>query len=332
MSERLPAAARRLLGWILLLAVITGGTALLLGVAVARTPVERTVELIVVPHPDDEFQTWSLVENRPDQYKVFVSLTRGEETGFCEPEIVETSLQANLDEVPPAPEPMGRWTPECAEARQSSLLGYLRQMSASDTTIPGDFGPMAEHIALPTDGVALCRDDDGATRCDASLRTARVWLDAQERGAVVFFDLGDGDLTQDEAAWALRSVLAHRAEWGLDADSRVGAMIGAFTNEGERCFSYPHPDHVAVHRTLWNVDFAAGPQVGATCFLDARQRMSAFVSASAADASFEVDADGTRRGAHGVHYGWLHSSTYPLAGARQNDLFMSFQSLWVRFN
>ena len=332
MTRGIPPRLRRILSWAILVAIVAGGTTALLAVSIARTPVERTVQLIVVPHPDDEFQTWSLIENRPDQYKVFVSLTRGDETGFCEPDIRARSVQTDLGELPPTPAPPGRWTPECAEARQASLLSYLGRMSESDPTIPGDFGPMTEFPALPADGVEVCRDDDGDIRCDDTVRTARVWLDAADRGAVVFFDLGDGDLTEGEAAWALRALIANRAPWGLDDVNRIGALIGAFANDSAPCYVYPHPDHLAVHQVLWDVDFGVGPQVGATCFLDPRQRMSALASREAADASFARDADGTRRGAHGVEYGWLHASTYPLAGVRQNDLFMRFQSFWVRFN
>ncbi|GAA1926503.1 hypothetical protein GCM10009775_18370 [Microbacterium aoyamense] len=331
MTAGIPPLTRGIIAWSILLAVVAGGTVALLAIAIARTPVEHTASIVVVPHPDDEFQTWSLVEDTPDEYKIFVSLTRGDETGFCEPDIRETSLQADLGERAPDPDPPGRWTPECMEARQNSLLGYLTQMSESDPTIPGDFGAMTEYTDLPAEGVEICHDDDGVRDCDASLRTARVWKDAAGRGAVVFFDLGDGDLTQDEAAWALQTLIANRDTWGLDP-ARVGAMIGAFANEGHSCYSYPHPDHVAVHQVLWNVDFGVGPQVGATCFLDPRQRMSAFVSPESAAAAFALGPNGERLGAHGRNYGWLHDDAFPLAGIRQNDLFMSFQSFWVRFN
>src|SRR5690606_18262181 len=73
-SERARAAVR----WIILVVAVCAVIGAMLGLAIARTPVERTVAVIVVPHPDDEFQAWSLIEERAAEYTVFVSLTRGE--------------------------------------------------------------------------------------------------------------------------------------------------------------------------------------------------------------------------------------------------------------
>ena len=327
-SERARAAVR----WIILVVAVCAVIGAMLGLAIARTPVERTVAVIVVPHPDDEFQAWSLIEERAAEYTVFVSLTRGEETGFCEDEARTGGLQPDLGERVPDPLPHGRWTPECAQAREGSLLGYLTQMAMADPSIPGDFAPPARYGPLPADGTDVCRIDDAVKHCPEELREVQVWLDRGDRGAVVFFDLGDGDLTEAEAIWAIQAVLDHRADWGMDAGYPVGSLIGAFANDSWPCYSYPHPDHLAVHSALWNVDFGSGPQIGATCFLDPRQRMSAIVSGASAEASFARAADQTRLGAHGVHYGWLHGEVYPLSGVLQNTLFMRFQSFWIRFN
>lgn len=319
---------RRIVAWGAAILAIVLAVVGVLAVASVRAPADPVSELIVVPHPDDEFQLWSLIADRPDRYRVFVSLTRGEETGYCEPEILAQSLQDDLGERAPDPRPPGRWTSECAEAREASLLGYLSQMAESDPTIPGDFGTMRAEVAPTEPDVEVCRDDDGTTVCDETARTLRIWEDRHGRGAVVFFDLGDGDVLPTEVAWAVRATLADLEQ--SDAPP-VGAILGAFADVDGPCFPYPHPDHVAVHQTLWDTDFGVGPQLGATCFFDPRQRMSAMVGDDAADASFEVAPDGTRIGAHGVHYGWLHAGTYPLATLRQDQLFMTLQSFWVRF-
>jgi hypothetical protein len=318
--------------WSLLIAVVAVLVGTLLALALANTPDERTVALAVVPHPDDEFQMWSLMADTPDEYKIFVSLTGGEETGFCEPEILAGALQEDLGEIAPTPTPTGRWTSSCEQARHESLLGYLTQMSEEDPSIPGDFGEPTVFGPLPADGLEVCRDDDGDVRCDEAVREVRVWEDAEGRGAVVFFDLGDGDLTPEEASWAIRSVIDRRGEWGLDAENRVASILGAFANVESPCFPYPHPDHIAVHEALWNTDFGAGSQIAATCFLNPSQRMSAIVSPGATDAAFAFGPGGVREGAHNRHYGWLHASSYPLSGFRQSSLFSWFQSFWVRFN
>lgn len=322
---------RTVLRWALLVVILAAVTAALLAIALANTPRERTTDLVIVPHPDDEFQVWSLLEQRPDEEKLFLVLTQGEESGFCEPDVLAAALQDDLGELPPEPEPEGRWTAECEEARRTSLLGYLSQMSLSDPTVPGDFSTAELLGPLPAEDTEICRIDDGVTRCDESLREVRVHVDRDGRGGVVFFDLGDGDLTPEETAWAIRSVIEHRAEWGF-GEHRIASVMGAFANDQWPCFSYPHPDHIAVHEALWSVDFDAGPQLAATCFLDPRQRMSVSVDQASVDASFEIEADGTRVGAHGRHYGWLHAAAYPVTRLSQSTLFQSFQSFWIRFN
>jgi len=320
------------LRWTLLVAIVAAVVGGMTLTATALTPATRTIDVLVVPHPDDEFQTWSLVEGRSHEYKVFAVMTHGEETGYCDEDLLDAALQAEQGEIVPSPAPAGRWSAECEAARQAAFLGFLSQMSESDPTIPGDFAPAAQvHGPVESDGTPICRVDDGTTRCDDAVRQVDVWLDARDRGAVVFFDLGDGDAALDEIAWALRSLVAHGTEWGLP-DAPIGPMIGAFANDGRPCHSYPHPDHVAVHMALWHVDFGVGPQLGATCFLDSRQRMSAVVSPAGLDAAFALAGDGTRIGAHGRHYGWLHNEVYPLAPSGQSELFMPFQSFWIRFN
>lgn len=319
------------LRWVVMVAAVTAVFAGLTVTASAVSPAVQTIDLVVVPHPDDEFQTWSLIEQRPDEYKVFAIMTQGEETGYCDQDLQAAALQAGLGELPPSPAPDGRWSDACAAARQSSLIGFLTQMSQEDPTIPGDFADAAVHGPLDAAGTPVCRVDDAVSRCDDSLREVDVWLDRQGRGAVVFFDLGDGDATAEEVAWAVQSTIRHGAEWGF-ADAPFGPVIGAFANDSAPCVSYPHPDHVAVHTALWEVDFGVGPQLGATCFVDPRQRMSASVTPSAVQAGFELAEDGTRVGAHGRHYGWLHSDVYPIGGIGQSTLFMPVQSFWIRFN
>lgn len=324
---------RAILGWTIILAVLAVTVWGSLTVAHARNPIHPSAPLFVSPHPDDEFQMWSLIEDRPLEYTVFVFLTRGEESRFCDPPAYSEALQENLGEVAAQPPPAGKGTQECIEGRINATLGFLSAMSQTDPSIPGDFGEPQQFFLPENTDLEMCRVDDGQRVCDETVRQVNIWHDVHDRGAVVFFHLGDGDLTPPTIEFALHSLLDSREQWGLAPELPVGAMVGAFANDGSHpCYAYPHPDHLAVHEVLWNVDFHEGPQLGATCFLNRYQRMSASVSSVAVETAFSVAEDGTRYGAHERYYGWLHSQTYPLAHVRQSALFHRIQTFWVRFN
>ncbi len=338
-SKRL-SGGKQILGWFIVITLIIATVVGSVAVSFQRNPVPPTANVFVSPHPDDEFQMWSLIQDRPHEYKIFVFLTRGEESRFCEPETFKKVFRGELGEIAPIPLPAGRWTEDCQEGRIDATIGYLADMSQADPTVPGDFEeprnfeiPVEDGAPLPG-GQQLCRmDGEDNQVCDASVRDVRVWLDSEDRGAVIFFNLGDGDLTVDNVELALRTLLDSREDWGLAPELEVGTLVGAFANDGSKwCFSYPHPDHLAVHEALRNIDFKVGPQMGATCFLDPNQKMSAFVNRKSTRASFNIDADGNRLGAHEQRYGWLHAETYPLSSILQNTLFQRFQSFWVRFN
>lgn len=319
-----------LLGLILVLPLVA--TSLL--AAVPRT--EQNVIYVVVPHPDDEFQTWSLVENKPHEYKVFISLTRGEATSFCDLGNFEAALQSELGEASPDPLPEGKRSDSCELARADALVKFLTQMSQTDPSIPGDFGVKTTYEAQYEGNTEPCspfgEEKSIVNRCGGRAREVWVWLDKEDRGAVLMFNLGDGDLLEEEVEWAVRATLEEGEKWGLNVFDDSPALISAFSNfDSQRCFTYPHEDHLAVEQALWDIDYDVGPQVGATCFADPRRSLTAVVSAESVRAAFEVDNEGVRVGAHGVHYGWLHSDVYPLASWRQSSLFHRVQSFWVRY-
>lgn len=290
---------------------------------------------VVFPHPDDEFQAWSLIEGEPDEYKVFVALTRGEAVGFCNPRNLKNVLREDLGEQPPNPTPEDTYTETCEQARASSLLNFLHQMSQTDPTIPGNFGAGQTFTVGQESEVEPCRTasktSTGETEgCDHA-KEVKVWTDEEGRGAVVIFNLGDGDLTKEEVQWAVEALLSEGEQWGLDTPGEP-TLIGGFSNyETDFCPRYDQPDHHAVERALYEVDYGVGPQLGATCFDDPRTVLTATVSEKSVQAAFEVADDGTRLGAHGVHYGWLHEDVYPLARWDQSEVFHRVQSFWVRF-
>lgn len=313
-------------------------TGLLLAAATACTSsggsaVEPTqVAYVVSPHPDDEFQAWSLVEDSPDTYTVFIMLTQGEETRFCEPDTYAAEGYDEPHEPPAEPEPRGRWTESCSTARLASWVAYTEDMAATDPSLPGDLGESTTAGPFPASGTTICRDDRDTKHCGAEQRTAQVWLDSQDRGALVSFDLGDGDLSADEVVWALETVRDHREDLGLDTELPESGIIGAaFANRDHPdCFVYDHPDHHAVHEALADHDFGTGPQSAATCRTDPRADRFETVTASAGETAFAVDGK-ERVGAHTTAYGWLHEEFYPLDRTGQNELFHSHQAFWTRY-
>lgn len=326
---------RAAVGWVLFALLLAVGVVSGLGLAVVEKAQPSSVLYFVVPHPDDEFQTWSLVEHSPEEYKVFILLTRGEETRFCESEGYATGHQAGL-EPPAVPVPEGRWSDACEQARVNSLISYFGEMGSHDPTLPADFGD--PHVAgpFPDAGGDVCRVDE-ATDCAVRDRTAEVWIDTQGRGAIIFFNLGDGDLSPEEVQWAVTTVLENRGTLGIDETLPDAGIIGTFANADYPCIKYAHPDHMAVHEALWEVDFKAGFQLGASCQLDPRHSHSGVVSAQSTEAAFSTSVaagtgDEIRTGAHSRHYGWLHQAYYPVDHWTQQSLFHRHQYFWTRFN
>lgn len=310
--------------------LLAGAAALVTACAGASAQSEepREVAYVLVPHPDDEFQAWSLVEDSPHRYTVFVLLTEGEQTGFCEPEGYAVGHQPDVE--PAAqPVPVGKWSPECSEARLHSWRGFFEDMSAADPSVPGRFEELGRKGPFPADAALLCRQDDPGTTCTSDTG-AQVWRDTEGRGALVVFNLGDGDLTEDEVTWALSTVRSHREELGLDTDLPEAAVIGASyahdEDHAEGCFPYPHPDHEAVGAVVAGTDLGVPEQLTAVCAAEPDVVHEAAVSDESVAAAFGVGPDGERLGAHVRHYGWLWSGHYPIDVEGQRELFHSHQS------
>lgn len=300
------------------------GVAVIALVASGCAAAPDKLSYIVVPHPDDEMQAWSLIEDTPDTYKVFIMLTRGEQTAYCR----APGYNAGTGEAEPFPWPNGKFTPSCEAARQNSFFNFVTAMAASDSGLPREF--KFEGIKGPFDslGSTICRYDDGD--CVADL-TAAVWTSSQ--AAVVWFNLGDGDVTADEAAWAITTVRDNRGALGIDGSLPSHSLIGAsFWNARHAgCFVYEHLDHRAVQEALWSTDFGVGYQAVATCRSDPSASRHEEVTAAAFDAAFETDGF-DRIGKHVVFYGWLWSDDpgyWPGDYDGQGELFHRHQSFWV---
>ena len=288
-----------------------------------------SVSYIVVPHPDDEMQAWSLIEDTPDTYKVFIMLTRGEQTAFC----ISPGFDEATGEAPPHPRPAGRFSSTCEAARQNSFFKFMAAMAERDRGLPSSFDHGGVKGPFHSLGYEVCRHDVldyEDENCVVDL-TAEVWTSPQ--AAVVWFNLGDGDLTANEVAWAITTVQENQTALGIDSALPATSLIGAsFWNTGHPdCFVYEHDDHFAVRAALWHIDFGVGQQLAATCRSDPDASQSEQVSLAAFDNAFET-ASTTRIGAHAVFYGWLWGEPpgyWPGDYDGQNELFHRHQSFWV---
>ncbi|WP_432561421.1 hypothetical protein [Kineococcus sp. SYSU DK003] len=190
--------------------------------------IDRGIDLVVSPHPDDELEAWSLVDD--EQYTVFLTMTHGEATVNCSPAEVARNTQTAWGEDEPDPVPQGPGTPSCAQARIGSWNAFL-DAATGITGLQSRVAEIAGH--------------------DAQL----WWSDTQARVAV---DGGDGQLTPEVVTRAVADVLALRGDALPDADVRqvVGA---AYTNDpparGDDAYAlYRHPDHWAVRDALLALD------------------------------------------------------------------------------
>ena len=281
---------------------------------------------LVMPHPDDEMQAWSLFEDSPETYKIFIMLTKGEQTAYC----ASPGYDEGTGEAAPTPWPDGRWTPSCEAARQNSFFDFVGGMGGRDSGLPTSFTSQGVKGPFDALGHTICRHDDGG--CIADL-TAEVWTSPV--AAVVWFNVGDGDVTEGEVAWAVTTVRDNRAALGINSSLPNHGLIGAsyWNRSHPGCVVYDHDDHRAVHEALWNTNFDVGYQAAAACGSDPEIARSEQVSLSLFDTAFETKAS-TRIGEHAVHYGWLNSDGpgyWPGDYSGQDELYHRDQAFWVRF-
>lgn len=290
-----------------IVATLAGLVLALAGVGVA--PMSATaaapthLQYVVIPHPDDEWQAWAQVENDPTTYKIFVLMTNGEQSMYCDSY-------------------GGKWSFACENKRLNSWAGFFSQMATTDATLPGALGAKYATRAFPANGVTICRDD--ATPCARSVRAAVVQNDGQGRGALVSFNLGDGDLTEPEVDWALDTVLANRAEFGIP-NLPVKNMVASFANNGGPCYNYPHGDHRAVHLALYNRTYPVPAQLGATC---STPGSTMHVDKQVSERSIAAAWTATT-GAFHKNYGWLGGYDIDRTG-QYGSVFMAKQSFWVK--
>ena len=294
---------------------------------------KRRIEYVVIAHPDDEVAAWALIENQPEVYPVFIAMTAGEETGYCEPG-AERAWEGR-GELRPLGDPYhGRTSPACRAARLDSWHGFLDAMATHDAALssPQVLGRFEGEGAAG--GESPGHVDAGSLVVDRGFEVR-----ADLKSARVTFNLGDGDLRPEEVTWALQTVRRRRAEW-FPALTEDGVIAASYSNVGiASCTVYAHPDHRAVQVALFSTDQGVpGARWGRTCVDDPDAVRVARMSDASFEATLGVDApavdpglypDAERRGAVQVHYGWLRNRFWPadLAG---RDHFSKVQAFWRR--
>jgi len=315
--------------------------------AQAATPIQ--LSYVVFPHPDDEYEGWSLIDNSTSNYKVFVLMTRGEETGGCNPASAGVGGphwyegpnspvgRPNYNERMPVPNPWsGKWTSACKQARLESFRTFLETMAASDVSLPQ--APTSRgrfcFTGMPGDGMAPSvvdyTDANGNGGVTTESRCAEVWSNSV--GAIVAFDLGDGDLRAAEVLWALQQVRANKALLGIPALPEFNVIGASYYNTRyTSCATYGHNDHGAIHTALWNTNIGAGPQYVRTCLSDPDISATGGRISSVSDAThartFQMSGT-TRLGPIPRIYGWLNVPTdSQITG---DTLFSQRQGFWKR--
>jgi len=213
-----------------LLTSCTGGT---------DTPDDRVLDLVVSPHPDDELEAWSLIDEDQNALTVFLTMTHGEATVNCDPAEVARNTQVDWGEIAPTPDPQGPGTASCAQARIASWNAFLDSASQ----VEGELDD-----AIPT----LAELDE--TDVELAGHPAQVW--SSDAGVRIAVDGGDGELTAEQ----VRDTVEQALELEQVPDLPLRRVIGAaYTNDpptrGDDAYAlYRHPDHWAVREALLDLD------------------------------------------------------------------------------
>jgi hypothetical protein len=293
---------------------------------------QTALRYYVIPHADDEVESWSLLERDTDHYPVLMLMTHGEQSQFCN----GSGFDANTNERLPQPQPFsnapsaGRWTQTCGDERIDAWHFFLDEIAKEGRSHLGTVSYVGHFTGEIQTG------DTSPTRCDSMTPTENchpsqefdVWVGP--RSARVVFDLGDGDVRPEEVIWAVRTVQRHLNLFPIQTEDDV--VAAGYANKvifwG---LPYTHPDHEAIHEAIFKTDLGTpGPQWGRTSAGDPDSVLSLAISGFAYNAMFEVDGD-RRVGAHTVAYGWLATPYYEGCELGFACPFSHKQNFWKRF-
>ncbi|HMK12199.1 MAG TPA: hypothetical protein VK461_11495 [Acidimicrobiales bacterium] len=304
---------------------------------VAPASPDLKIRYIVIPHPDDEFEAWSMVANDTTHYIVFILLTRGEYSQFCNGSGIPEQQQER-GEREPQPQPfMGEGTSSCAQQRVDAWSSFLDARGGVESSIgrPGFLGQF--DMNLPAGATLPSKIDSAGQRIPAT--TYLLWVG--DKSARFVFDFGDRDLSLNEVVLGIQTVrdLRFRVLPVTDEDDLVA---GAYFNDSfDPSIRYQHPDHKAVQEAIKEFDFQMpGPQWGRTVPEDPDVAETLEVPPSIYCAVMCVDPDpidpvtnpdALRTGTLQADYGWLAPVYWVGAELPSGSIFSREQSFWKRF-
>ncbi len=244
---------------------------------------------IFVAHPDDEFESWSVIEGSSANYHVFVLLTRGGHTGYCE----TPASHPNTDQYTAVP----RDSEACKANRIRSFHRFLNRAAATDRSLD----------VLAEDSPDVSDVDPTAGRFDA-------WVGPNS--ARVVFDFPDGGLEATNLVAANALVRSMKGVVLPDLPD-YQALAGSFWNANyPDCIVYDHPDHRAVHVGVWENDLETTVRRGRTCATDPDAAYFRRVS----DATWRVIAGspdylqtGVDPGIFRESYAWLNGTGWEMS-------------------
>lgn len=315
------------------------------------------ISYVVIPHPDDEWQTWGLVRGSYNNYKVFIFMTQGEETTYCLTDAQDTrntsgphGYQGPRSPTNPAQpdygetNPLGSygdpwqglWSSGCKQARRSGARAFIYDHYLRDGSIPNLSSPARGTYSLGGNtraGLAPLRKDRTTSFVS---RSAIVHTAPNGMGAAVFFDLGDGDLMPEEVEWAINAVRANKSLLGIPNLPDYNVIGAHWNNNYPNCLPNNHPDHRAIHTALWNYNLnTAGPQYGRTCESDPDRSRTADLPLQANVDNWLLDPDnhitGQRRGPQQRRYGWLRTDGWEADSDSATDVFGYRHHFWTRY-
>jgi hypothetical protein len=217
----------------------------------------KQVQYVLIPHPDDEFESWPMFDRASDNYVVFIVLTRGERTSYCAAD-ARVHWQPLLGEDPVVPEPVAADTPLCQQARLNSWHSFLDRMATIDTALGTTIPAGSQPITVPCS--TCTRPAPGAQ--GQTVPVLHYDLYVGPLSARMAFDFGDQHVDSNEVAAALRQARALTKAQVFPITREYGAIAAAYHNDAySGCHGYNtavHPDHDTVRQTLLNFDFDLG--------------------------------------------------------------------------
>ncbi len=204
-----------------------------------------------------------MVAGDTTHYIVFILLTRGEYSRYCDGSGI-SELQANRAERFPQPQPFtGQGTADCAQQRidaWSSFLDTTRRRGVGARS-PGLPRSVRSRRAAGRRGA-----EQGRRRRETRVAATTYLLWVGDKSARFAFDFGDTDLSLNEVVLGIEAVRAMRSTRAPDLGRRRHRRVRLLQRLVRSLDPLrQHPDHKAVQQAIKGLDFETpGPQWGRT--------------------------------------------------------------------